>query len=299
MVRQLDGDSFGEKTVPMKNARLHRPALSAAAALAAVATVIGLGACSSPAPKNASSQTRASTPVTTASAPASSQPTATPAATGTPAATAPPSTSPSSAPPAAEPKLKFGSSGTAVMQLQQRLTSLGYWLGTPNGKFNTTTQQAVFALQKATGISPSGTVAASTWKALAAGTRPVALSTSGRVIEVDLKRDLVLFVTDGQVKYILNTSTGGGYTFYDQGQRNVAVTPKGHYHTNRTIDGLHRSTLGLLYRPRYFNGGIAIHGDSSVPSHPVSHGCVRVTDAAMDWIWKDNLDPVGTEVWVR
>jgi peptidoglycan hydrolase-like protein with peptidoglycan-binding domain len=185
-----------------------------------------------------------------------------------------------------------------VLELQKKLTALGYWLGTPNGHFQLTTLQAVYALQKAAGLSRSGIVGKATWKALDAGTRPTAKSKTGRHIEVNLKTDLVLFVTDGKIKYILNTSTGGGYVFYDQGRRNVATTPTGHYTTNRSINGPHRSTLGLLWRPRYFNGGIAIHGDSSVPSHPVSHGCVRVTDAAMNWIWAKDLDPIGTSVWV-
>jgi hypothetical protein len=185
-----------------------------------------------------------------------------------------------------------------VLALQQRLTELGYWLGKPDGKFGGTTLQAVYALQKVAGIHPTGVVAAATRRALDNGVRPTARDTTGSGIEVDLRRDIVLFVTGGHVDYVINTSTGGGYTYYSQGSRSVAVTPKGHFTTGRTIDAMHRSPLGLMYRPRYFNGGIAIHGDSEVPAHPVSHGCVRVSDAAMDWIWASNLDPVGTHVWV-
>ena len=85
--------------------------------------------------------------------------------------------------------------------------------------------------------------------------------------------------------------------FYENGRREVAITPKGHFTTYRVIDGPHRSPLGLLYRPRYFFEGVAIHGDSSVPSHPVSHGCVRVSNAAINWIWATNLDPIGRKVW--
>jgi len=212
----------------------------------------------------------------------------------------PSTTSPSVARPTAPTipaKLKIGSSGAAVSLLQRKLLALGYWLSKANGTFGATTQQAVYALQKAAGQNPSGVVTAKTWRALDAGTRPTARSKSGTVIEVDLKRDLVLFVTNGHVTYILNTSTGGGYVFYENGRREVATTPKGHFTTYRVIDGPHRSPLGLLYRPRYFFEGVAIHGDSSVPSHPVSHGCVRVTDAAINWIWSANLDPIGRQVW--
>jgi lipoprotein-anchoring transpeptidase ErfK/SrfK len=55
----------------------------------------------------------------------------------------------------------------------------------------------------------------------------------------------------------------------------------------------------VLYRPRYFNAGIAVHGYSSVPSYPASHGCVRVSDAAMDWIWGNNIMAIGSDVWVH
>jgi peptidoglycan hydrolase-like protein with peptidoglycan-binding domain len=196
-------------------------------------------------------------------------------------------------------KLAAGASGSAVLDLQRRLTALGYWLGDPDGRFGTLTQQAVYALQKAAGLSPTGVVGTATRTALDNGVRPTATSTRGHVVEVDLERNLLLFVTRGHVDHVLNTSTGGGYVYYSEGNRNVAVTPKGRFVTDRVINAPHRAPLGLLYRPRYFSGGIAIHGDGLVPAHPVSHGCVRVTDAAMDWIWSAHLDPIGTTVWVR
>ncbi|MEN3304389.1 MAG: hypothetical protein V7603_591 [Micromonosporaceae bacterium] len=192
----------------------------------------------------------------------------------------------------------MGSSGPAVVRLQQQLTALGYWLGTVDGRFGGGTQQAVFALQKAAGQRATGTVTAATQRALDAGTRPTASSRSGHVIEVNIGRGLLLFVDNGHVAYALNTSTGGGYVYYDEGVRSVARTPRGHFRTYRVIDGPRRSSLGLLIRPRYFTGGFAIHGDGSVPARPVSHGCVRVTNAAIDWIWSTDLDPIGTPVWV-
>ena len=66
----------------------------------------------------------------------------------------------------------------------------------------------------------------------------------------------------------------------------------------RQIDGLRVSTLGQLWRPKYFSGGFAVHGDSYVPPEPVSHGCVRVSDEAIDWIWSSGQMPLGTPVWL-
>jgi lipoprotein-anchoring transpeptidase ErfK/SrfK len=248
---------------------------------------------------------RAAAPAAASSA-ASSQPAlGSPSAVTSPSPAVPkPSASPSPTSTATalptSTKLRRGSKGAAVKVLQQQLTALGYWNGTANGKFGDATQQAVYALQKAARQKATGVVTSATWKDLVMGVRPKAKSKSGsgKIIEVDLGRQLLLFVNDGQVEYILHTSTGGGYVYYENGHREVAVTPKGHFRTYRSINGPHRSPLGLLIRPRYFNGGIAIHGEGSVPPYPASHGCVRVSNAAIDWIWSEKLDPIGMRVWV-
>ncbi len=41
-----------------------------------------------------------------------------------------------------------------------------------------------------------------------------------------------------------------------------------------------------------------MHGYPSVPAYPASHGCARVTGAAMDMVWARDLMPRGSEVWV-
>ncbi len=191
-----------------------------------------------------------------------------------------------------------GDSGPTVTSLQNALGALGYWVGSPDGYFGDATEQAVYALQKAANLPTNGAVGPQTAGALDSDVLPHPRSTSGYVIEVDLQDDLVMFVNDGAVKYVLNTSTGGGYTYTEDGVTNVAITPTGVFQTNRVVDGLVVDSLGSLWRPRFFDEGFAIHGDSYVPPVPVSHGCVRVSNEAIDWIWANNLDPVGTEVWV-
>ncbi len=186
-----------------------------------------------------------------------------------------------------------------MLALQNRLISLGYWLGTANGIFGDSTEQAVYALQKAAGIGRDGVVGPKTEAALAKGAVPHPLSKTGYVIEVDLFDDLVMFVNNGKLEHVLNTSTGGGYTYSNgSGGTAIAVTPTGVFHTYREVDGLVVDYLGQLWMPKYFTGGFAIHGDSFVPPEPVSHGCVRVSDEAIEWIWENNLDPIGTTVWV-
>jgi N-acetylmuramoyl-L-alanine amidase len=55
---------------------------------------------------------------------------------------------------ATHPTLQVGSHGSAVLALQTRLTSLGYWLGEVDGQFGDLTRQAVVAVQKVAGLSP-------------------------------------------------------------------------------------------------------------------------------------------------
>jgi lipoprotein-anchoring transpeptidase ErfK/SrfK len=244
-----------------------------------------------------------------AGGPAPDVPPSSAAAPTTPAA---PTPSASASSPAAEPsesptqkpkppkddKLRRGDKGPEVTALQERLTELGYWNGSADASFGQLTQQAVVALQKAAGLSRDGVVGAKTKKALADGVRPKARSDSGRVVEINRKRQLLLLVDDGQVEQIFNTSTGT-YDHYEyEGQTYLADTPAGHFTVSRQIDGWRDAPLGLLWRPKYFNGGIAVHGAYSVPPYAASHGCARLSISAMNWIWKNDKMPIKTKVWV-
>jgi peptidoglycan hydrolase-like protein with peptidoglycan-binding domain len=185
-----------------------------------------------------------------------------------------------------------------VSSLQQQLYTLGYWVDTTGGSFDDSTEQAVWALQKAAGLPTDGVVGPSTWAALEAGVRPTPRPESGYAIQIDLEDDLLMVVNNGQLIWTLNTSTGGGYTYTEDGQTDVATTPTGVFQTFRTVDGTVTDSLGTLFMPRFFYEGYAIHGDSNVPPVPVSHGCARISNEAIEWVWAANIDPIGTTVWV-
>jgi lipoprotein-anchoring transpeptidase ErfK/SrfK len=194
--------------------------------------------------------------------------------------------------------LARGDSGPAVRDLQQRLVDLGYWLPGVDGQFGLLTQQAVTAFQKVHGLPRDGSVGSATRQALNAETgRPAARNGSGHHVEVDKARQ-VLFIVDGtRVSWIFNTSTGTEKPYTYGGQQYIAHTPSGTFTIDRQIDGYRESRLGTLYRPKYFTSdGVAVHGAASVPPFPASHGCVRVTNPAMDWIWGTNAMPLGTRV---
>ena len=195
--------------------------------------------------------------------------------------------------------LRIGSRGRAVLAAQKRLAALGYWLGRPDGVYGPATAHAVTALQKVAGLSRDGVLGPRTAKALAAGTKPKARSKRGDGIEVDLARQVLLVVRHGHVRLIFDASTGSGEYYTSGGRRKHAVTPKGTFKVFRAVEGWDPGPLGRLYRPRYFNGGIAVHGYPSVPPRPASHGCVRVTIGAMDYLVSSRFVPIGRTVIVR
>lgn len=200
-----------------------------------------------------------------------------------------PSPSPSQTPSRSSIALRQGDSGPLVLALQQRLTELGFWLDTPDGAYAALTAHAVIAFQKANGLPRDGIAGQRTLTALDSAVRPRPRSTdSGNRIEVDLKRQLLLVVAGGKVRWVMDTSTG----------KVAGTTPAGHHRVYRQIDGYHKAPLGVLYRPKYIFEGVAVHGFPSVPSYPASHGCIRVTNASMDWLWSSGAMPIGTDVWV-
>ncbi|GIM92906.1 L,D-transpeptidase family protein [Paractinoplanes toevensis] len=229
----------------------------------------------------------------------SSEPAAAPSVSESPSAT-PTTPAPTATAAPAPKKLKIGAKGDDVLAVQQRLISLGYWINKADGKFGSTTQQAVFALQKAAGIGRDGTVGPKTQKALDAGVRPTAKSKagSGYLVEISLKKQLLMLVKDGQVVTTLNTSTGSNENYEYEGETYLADTPTGHFKVGRQIDGTRHGPLGDLWRPKYFNGGIAVHGSPSIPPYAASHGCARLSNAAMNWIWATDKIPLKTKVWV-
>jgi lipoprotein-anchoring transpeptidase ErfK/SrfK len=201
-----------------------------------------------------------------------------------------------------------GRSGNETARIQMRLTQLGFWLSAADGEYGLSTKQAVMAYEKYMGLAADGKVDQATADALTAMTqRPVARANAGTLVEVDKTKQLLFFVIDGQTAWILNTSTGNGEPYTEEDKNTpgevitgVALTPSGLHKVNRERpDGWWEGDLGEIYRPKYFVGGIAVHGSNSIPNYPASHGCVRVSVPAMDWIWDSGILPVGTPVWVH
>ncbi len=69
----------------------------------------------------------------------------------------------------------------------------------------------------------------------------------------------------------------------------------GVYYVGWLIDDWYESRTypeGWMYRPQFFNQGQAIHGsldDSMVMTYPASHGCVRMMQKDIDYLWNNNF----------
>lgn len=196
------------------------------------------------------------------------------------------------------PTLRVGSHGSQVVALQRRLASLGYWLGAADGQFGDLTRQSVMAIQKVARIGRDGVCGPATWSKVDAGKRPVVRSGSGHVVEINKATQTLMVVDSGVVRRTYNTSTGSGVRYYQGGRWHSATTPSGSFRVFRRVNGWDDGPLGDLYRPQYFNGGIAVHGLASVPAYPASHGCARVSLPGMNNLWAAGGMTVGTRVLV-
>ena len=188
---------------------------------------------------------------------------------------------------ASRPTLRLGAHGSAVVALQQRLAALHYFdVRTADGVFGPNTYHAVIAFQKVQGLARDGVVGPVTWAKLAKPYVPgprYRLATAS--LEVNLARQVLYYVRNGAIQRIVDVSTGSGAWYYSQGRWARAITPTGRFHLYWRYNGWQAGPLGSMYRPNYFYAGYAVHGMTSVPAYPASHGCVRMTVPTMDRMW--------------
>lgn len=184
-----------------------------------------------------------------------------------------------------------------ISEAQQRLIDLGYWIGEHDYKWGEASRHGLIAFQKVERRTRTGKLTLDELQALSTAARPAPRERGFVHVEVDLQRQ-VLFVVeaDGTVSRILPISTANGKLFEIEGETDTAVTPVGRFRVYRKLDGWRESPLGLLYYPSYIVGGIAIHGNPSVPVEPASHGCIRIPMFAAKEFSK--IVPIGTQVLV-
>ena len=174
-------------------------------------------------------------------------------------------------------KTKQPVSDMDILEARTLLDQQGYWVNLEAAGNDVSLRHALIAFQKIEGRERTGVLKVKELEALRVAQRPQVLETGYPHVEIDLYRQ-VLFVVDvaGAPLRILPISSGSGEFFTEGGVTRQAVTPTGRFKVYRKIEGWRKSPLGLLYYPNYIYGGVAIHGNPSVPIHPASHGCIRI-----------------------
>ena len=185
------------------------------------------------------------------------------------------------------PRLVYGTRGSAVAQLGQRLRELHY--AAPfAAAFDSRMLDAVYAFEKVQGLARTGAVDLGFWRRLETPRVPAPrYAAPAAHIEIDKQHQVLYIVRGSRVTLIVPVSTAG---------LPGKFTPVGRFSIYRKVDGFDPSPLGTLYDPMYFTGGYAIHGNPSVPPYPASHGCVRVPMWLAPILYATN--PYGETVYV-
>jgi peptidoglycan hydrolase-like protein with peptidoglycan-binding domain len=200
-----------------------------------------------------------------------------------------------------------GVTGDDVRRVQERLTELGFDPGPADGVYGGVTIQSVWAFEKLVMKTPreraTGRVTPEMWDLMQdpIEVQPRRPSYGGAThVEVYLPEQVLAVFTDNQPVLVAHMSSGeldaagNPAPYCDKalwdtdafGNRYpeprtgeacaTAKTPAGVFSIHRMELGNHRSALGGMTNPVYFNYGIAIHGADNVPLEPASHGCVRI-----------------------
>jgi hypothetical protein len=164
---------------------------------------------------------------------------------------------------------------------EDRLAEMGYGTDQVDGVIDGLTRNALIAFQKWEGRKITGRMGREDFDTIMNATAPMPKDSGYKHVEVDLDRQVLLLTDDeGAVKRILPISSGSNRQYREKGMSGLAYTPRGRFRINAKISGWRKSPLGLLYYPNYFSGGLAIHGNPSVPHEPQSHGCIRIPMSA-------------------
>ncbi len=201
--------------------------------------------------------------------------------------------------------LAYGSAGSRVRDVQQRLDELGFFVGPVDGQFGNLTKMAVWAFEKLVTQVPraeaTGVVTDEMWQLMQ---QPISIEprrwyskdqTTENHVEVYLPEQVVAFFQGDEVVLISHISSGTGLEWREEvtidvgeygnehgteplvrGEIGISVTPGGVFNIDRMVEGLREGALGGLWDPAYFNYGIALHGALNVPLEPASHGCIRM-----------------------
>lgn len=157
-----------------------------------------------------------------------------------------------------------GSGRTRIRLAQIGLRRLAFVTST-GGRFDAAMGRAVLAFRKTNRMRRTSSLSAGVFRMLLSGRGGYRLKypRAGKHVEADLSRQVLVLARGGRAERIYHTSSGTPAT----------PTVVGSFRFYRKQPGT--NSLGMVHS-WYFIRGYAIHGYKSVPTHPASHGCLRV-----------------------
>jgi L,D-transpeptidase catalytic domain len=172
----------------------------------------------------------------------------------------------------------WGSGGLTTLAYELRLKQLHFDPGPVDGTYTQDTSYAVTTVEKLLGLPRDGMIGPLVKLGLEHFKyQPALPKAEGDRVEVNLDTQVITVYKNWQPILLTTTSTGSGEHFCGGTDGcQYAITPTGHFHFQYLHSGWDKGKLGNMWNPYYFNGGIAIHGLSSVPNYPASHGCARI-----------------------
>lgn len=218
--------------------------------------------------------------------------TATPEATSDPSSSATPTTDPSASPtetmqPSASPTPE--ESVSPKQSMESALRALGLPTGPVDGKIDARTRRALCAYRDLTGVKATRALpSAELIRRIEATTElprlPRALRKAKALVSLTCQTTYVTDL-DRHVLRVLPVSTGKDRGFH--------ATRTGFKRVYWKYNDWQASTLFPepdgrpgLYRPIYFDRGIAFHGvRKPIRAFPQSHGCVRTWPKHQDWLY--------------
>lgn len=174
--------------------------------------------------------------------------------------------------------------GPDVAEVQRRLKELGFYWQQLDGVYGQATADAVARFQEARGLKADGEVDAATWTQIGLPPAPAPNSTYTLTIDLGARR---LYVKQGaRTIRTLPVAVGTPQTPTPVGRWLIVqkvINPGGPF-------GSRWMRLSIPW------GGFGIHGtnDPGLIGQAVSHGCIRLHNADVEWLY--NRVPLGTLV---
>lgn len=194
-----------------------------------------------------------------------------------------------------------------IKRSQTIMKKLGIPAGPVDGLWGSQTAQGLCTFRAISGSTPSrGTLDATTYRKLgqynskySSLSKISASSLSGErtYLKVYQKCQTMVYVENGKYRKVIPVSTGKSGHSTPRGTYRLGYTQKGWNCSNlypesckRQYSGKFRniSNYGNMYNMRHVTGAIFVHGSTSVPTYPASHGCIRVSTGNSDWMY-DNV----------